>query len=129
MKRFRNRDDLPPTEIVPRPDRGRSLDSWPTPDYSGFTILRASAYLDLSRWKPIPKGTTPAEAGRVEPALLTRVVDLIRKKNVSHDNSHIRFRIRTKAPEADFRCPGHGYKGLVQSWVTIFLTAAACPGV
>ena len=110
MKRLRNRDDLPPTEIVPRPDRGRSLASWPTPDYSGFTILRSSAYLDLSRWRAIPEGTTPAEAGRVEPALLTRVVDLIRKKNVSHDNSHIRFRIRTKAPEADFRCPGHGYK-------------------
>ncbi len=119
VKRLRNRGDVPPEGIELQADGGRPLhphlfpdgnDPWPDPDYPGFTILRSSAYLDLSRWRPIPAGTTPATAGRVEPALFTRVVDLIRKKNVSRDNSHITFPFRTEVPVVDIRCPDHGYK-------------------
>ena len=98
MKRLRNRGDTAaaddPGRQGPSPRIASRQDgdvAWPTPDYSGFTILRSSAYLDLSRWRPIPAGTTPATAGLVEPALFTRVVDLIRKKYVSRDNSRIRF--------------------------------------
>ena len=94
----------PPAIEIRRPES-----AWPSPDYSGFTILRVSNYVDLSNWKPIPPGTTPDSAGRVEPALITRVVDLIRKVNVSKDNTHVVYQYRGEGFEIDLHCPGRRY--------------------
>lgn len=82
---------------------------WPNPDYSGFTILRTSLFVDLSNWTAIPEGATPANAGRIEPALMTRVVDLIRKESVSGNNSRVFFQFRTEGFDYDLHCPDHEY--------------------
>jgi hypothetical protein len=107
-RRYRAPGIVPPPEMELRAFEGD--DAWPVPDYSDFTILRQSIYTDMSHWKPIPPGTTPATAGRCEPAIGTRVIDLIRKANVSRDNSRIRFQYRTEGFGYDLRCPGRRYQ-------------------
>jgi tRNA A-37 threonylcarbamoyl transferase component Bud32 len=108
-KRYHIKNVVPPQDVELR----TSIDGgvpWEIPDYSGFTILRMSNYIDLTDWKPIPPGTTPATAGRIQPAYNTCVVDLIRKVKVSKDNSRIRFQSRTEGAEIDKSCLGRNYK-------------------
>jgi hypothetical protein len=118
LRRYHRHEIVPPGTVdlrgpkdpspLPRPDLVRD-GTWPSPDFAGFTILRSSMYFDLSEWKPIPAGTTPENAGRVEPAHTTRVIDLIRKKNVTQDNSRLFLQQRTEGFEIDARCVGRGY--------------------
>jgi serine/threonine protein kinase len=88
------------------------LEGWPNPDYSHVIIKSSSAYFDLSRWKPIPPGTSPATADRSqgEPALYTRVIDLERKVSVSQERPKVSFQLRTEGYDVDLKCVTHPYR-------------------
>jgi serine/threonine protein kinase len=79
------------------------------PDYSGISIMRRSIFFDLSGWKRLPPGTTPANAGRVEPTNYTQVLDIVRKQSVTADNRRLIFAFRTEGFEVDLRCANHPY--------------------
>ena len=80
----------------------------PQPDYSHVKFNKSSLFFDLSRWKQIPEGKSPQDAGQIEPAYYTRVVDLERLDDKPEHNT-VRFQFRTEGFDVTLKCMTHPY--------------------
>jgi serine/threonine protein kinase len=91
---------------VPRA-KSDAVDKFVPLDYSGFTILKTSSFFDLSQWRSIEGSSMDEE---IEPAINSRVIDVVRKKEVTSDNRYLRIYYSTEGLDVYIRCTTHPSK-------------------